>query len=211
MDSQAISAMLKDGSDKREADIDRLVSRLADALTPKITRHIEKYGLPGNTHGLVFDPNRGKKFSTTSICPNCGSDRASHSLEEIKRCFLATMGPSTGSIETHYRSLFVNPHGQQRTPKQMKPLIDRHSQFWNHNLTLLNGILCYHRFKGKPKNLKVPVVEVLQRLTSMYRKSGFVLDITLSEQTMKNQKTQANHQPTFDIKLQPIQASDKPS
>ena len=46
MDSQAISAMLKDGSDKREADIDRLVSRLADALTPKITRHIEKYGLP---------------------------------------------------------------------------------------------------------------------------------------------------------------------
>ena len=203
MDSQAISAMLKDGSDKREADIDRLVSRLADALTPKITRHIEKYGLPGNTHGLVFDPNRGKKFSTTSICPNCGSDRASHSLEEIKRCFFATMEAPDPSHEGRYRSLFVNPGGQQRTPKQMNPLIDRYSQFWNHNLTLLNGILCYHRFKGKPKNLKVPVVEVLQRLTSMYRKSGFVLDITLSDQ--------ANHQPTFDIKLQPIQASDKPS
>ena len=194
--------MLKDGSDKREADIDRLVSRLADALTPKITRHIEKYGLPGNTHGLVFDPNRGKKFSTTSICPNCGSDRASHSHEEIKRCFLATMeAPSPD----HYRSFFVHPGGQQRTPKQLNPLIDNHSQFWNHNLTLLNGILCYHRFKGKPKNLKVPVVEVLQRLTSMYRKSGFVLDITPSE-------TRSNHnQPTFAIKLQPIQASDKQS
>ena len=201
MDSQAISAMLKDGSDKREADIDRLVSRLADALTPKITRHIEKYGLPGNTHGLVFDPNRGKKFSTTSICPNCGSDRASHSLEKIQRCFLATMEAPSPS---HYHSLFVNG-GQQRTPKQLNPLIDNHSQFWNHNLTLLNGILCYHRFKGKPKNLKVPVVEVLQRLTSMYRKSGFVLDITPSE-------TRSNHgQPTFAIKLQPIQASDKPS
>ena len=59
--------MLKDSSDKREEDIDRLVSRLADALTPKITRHIEKYGLPGNTHGLVFDPNRGKKFSIITL------------------------------------------------------------------------------------------------------------------------------------------------
>ena len=199
--------MLKDGSDKREADIDRLVSRLADALTPKISRHIKKYGLPGTTRRLIFNPAQGKHFFTTPICTICGLGRDEHSHQDIKRCYVKKNHHSsyakrkTEAWSTEELNYFINSGGLALSA-------------CDHKLTLYNGSVWYRRRKGNPKNLKVPLAEILQRLTSMYRKSGFILDMTICKtlQPAPAQEGRERHwNPTFDIKLQPIQASDKPS
>lgn len=177
MDIQAISSMLKDGSDKREEDIDRLVTRLAGALTPLIADHVKRYGLPGTTHPLKFVPSDTEMF-----------DHATHNPQRTPRhvLFLATKSNPAAEVDLYLYDTLHYHHNRQR----------RDSLDFT-------------------KELIVPLVVILQRLTSLYKESGFILDLT-SENNRTCPET-PDHEIlraqilSLDIKLQPIQASDKPS
>ncbi|SVB55641.1 uncharacterized protein METZ01_LOCUS208495 [marine metagenome] len=158
--------MLKDAEGKREAEIDKLVSRLADTITPLIADHIVKNGSRKpmrlqhefSSWKLVFD-----NYEPTVSSPKLGF---------FRRYRVQHRGKLAGYLSVDPKDrVFCYSH----VPKE-------------------NNILQFQ--------LTIPVDEIVARLVSLYRKSGFILDIATI--------VDGAHHFAFNIRLRRIQVSDKP-
>ena len=180
MERERISAMLKDGTGKHEAEINRLVSGLAETLTPLIADHIEQ-------NGLLKPMRLQQEFGSWNIVK---SDDDYEPQPEPKLSRLSFFQARQARLSANGKAGYLLLNTRNRTFR-------------------------YRRKKDNNEHIQstIPVDEILQRLVSLYRKSGFILDIDIADAASYPSSSKGRHQChhfAFNIRLQPIQVSDKP-
>ena len=177
MDSvtRRISATLKDAEANREAEIDKLASRLAETFTPLIADHIEQ-------NGRSKPMRLQQEFGSWNIVK---SDDDYEPQPEPKLSRLSFFQARQARLSANGKAGYLLLNTKDRTFR-------------------------YRRKKDNNEHIQstIPVDEILQRLISLYRKASYILDIDIAD-------SKARHEPqchhfAFNIRLQPIQVSDKP-
>ncbi len=180
--TRRISATLKDAEANREAVIDWLASRLAETFTPLIADHIEQ-------NGRSKPMRLQQEFGSWNIVK---SDDDYEPQPEPKLSRLSFFQARRARLSANGKAGYLLLNTKNRT-------------------------FSYRRKKDNNEHIQstIPVDEILQRLVSLYRKSGFILDIDIADAASNPYATKKRHEPqchhfAFNIRLQPIQVSDKP-
>ena len=178
--TRRISATLKDAEANREAEIDKLASRLAETFTPLIADHIEQ-------NGRLKPMRLQQEFGSWNIVK---SDDDYEPQPEPKLSRLSFFQARQARLSANGKAGYLLLNTRNRTFR-------------------------YRRKKDNNEHIQstIPVDEILQRLVSLYRKSGFILDIDIADAASYPSSSKGRHQChhfAFNIRLQPIQVSDKP-